>query len=212
MNYIDIINSDYFKQTYKTIEDLKKDFPVNHGFIHVNNVIENAKRLAIIFHLDANQKELLLISAALHDIGYLNGRDNHSYNGSVLAIELLKNWGFKDDDIQIISNAIKNHGGKKKEEYEDIISMCLIIADKLDFISTRYNKSSLKNEYLSTFPYIIETNISYLNNKVTLNIIITKEFDILAFKNSSYYTKLIGFLTLLSERLSSSYKIEFITN
>ena len=39
MNYLDIVNSDYFKETYSKIEEMKKDFPVNHGFIHVNNVI-----------------------------------------------------------------------------------------------------------------------------------------------------------------------------
>ena len=39
-------------------------------------------------------------------------------------------------DIKIISNAIKNHGGKEESNYDNIISICLIIADKLDFINT----------------------------------------------------------------------------
>ena len=48
MNYIDILNSDFFKQTYLQIEELKKDYPVNHGFIHIHNVINNSKKLVCI--------------------------------------------------------------------------------------------------------------------------------------------------------------------
>ena len=210
MNYMDILNSDYFKKTYATIEELKKDFPVNHGFIHVYNVINNAKRLAQTFHLNEHQKELLLLAASLHDIGYLNGRDDHAYNGSILAIKILKEWGYNDKDTQSISIAIANHGGKKKEDYLDIISMCLIIADKLDFINTRYDTTRLKEDYLTTFPYIKETYIDYLENEIILNIKVTKEFNLTIFENSSYYRKLESFLYLLSDRLNSSYKIQFI--
>ena len=49
MNYSDILNSKYFIEIYTKIEEMKKDYPVNHGFIHINNVIRNAKRLVNIF-------------------------------------------------------------------------------------------------------------------------------------------------------------------
>lgn len=209
MNYIDILNTDYYKEIYSKIEELKKDFPVNHGFIHINNVIENAKRLAITFNLDNKQTELLLIAAALHDIGYLFGKEDHAYNGGIYSKELLETWNFDKKDIEIISNAIANHGGKKKEEYEDIISMCLICADKLDFINTRYDITRLKEEYLSTFPYITNTYLDYKNSTTTLTIEVTKNFDIAIFKVSSYYNKLERFLTLLSERLNSKFNINF---
>ena len=209
MNYLDIVNSDYFKETYSKIEEMKKDFPVNHGFIHVNNVIEDAKRLAITFNLNDKQTDLLLISASLHDIGYLNGRDDHAKNGGILVKGILKEWDFNDEDILVISNAISNHGGKEKEEYLDIISLCLICADKLDFINTRYDITKLKEEYLLTFPYITSTYIEYENNEIILNIDVTKHFNIEIFKVSSYYNKLERFLTLLKDRLNASYQIKF---
>lgn len=212
MNYLDIINTDYFKETYSKIEELKKEYPVNHGFIHINNVIENAKKIAITFKLDNHQTNLLLIAAFLHDIGYLQGKDDHAYNGCILAKDILKKWNFNDNDITIISTAIKNHGGKKDDEYNDIISMCLIIADKLDFINTRYDTTRLKEEYLKTFPYIMDTFIEYNNNEITLNIVINKEFSIDTFNSSSYYNKLNNFLNLLSKRLISTYKIQYKLN
>lgn len=210
MNYVDIINSDYFKKTYVTIEELKKDFPVNHGFIHINNVIENAKKLAITFNLNEKETSLLLIACSLHDIGYLSGRDDHAYNGSVLVKEILKNWNFNENDIKVISKAIKNHGGKNEYEYDDIISMCLIIADKLDFIATRYDKNRLKEEYKNIFPHIINTYLDYINNEIILNIVIASSFSISDFESSSYYNKLINFLNILSKKLSSKHLIRYI--
>ena len=77
MDYVDILKSDYYKETYSKIEELKKDFYVNHGFIHIDGVIKNADYLADLFCLTRKQKELLLIASALHDVGYLMGREDH---------------------------------------------------------------------------------------------------------------------------------------
>lgn len=211
MNYIDIINTDYFKQTYSKIEELKKDYPVNHGFIHIDNVIKNAKKLAVTFNLNNKQTDLLLIASTLHDIGYLIGRDDHAYNGNLLAKEILKSWNFNNVDIAVISNAIKNHGGKNKDDYIDQISMCLIIADKLDFINTRYDKNKLDDEHLNIFPYIYDTYLDYTKKELVLNIIIDTKFSINSFESSSYYKKLIFFLNLLSKRLDCTYIIKYAT-
>ena len=212
MNYLDIINSDFFKQTYSKIEEMKKDYPVNHGFIHIRNVIKNAKRLAITFKLNKKEIDLLLIASTLHDIGYLIDRDDHAYNGGELAKIILKEWKFNDTDINVISNAIKNHGGKKQEEYQDKISMCLIIADKLDFISSRYNKDMLSTDKQKIFPHIKDTFLEYKKGIITLNIVITNNFSIDTFNSSSYYFKLINFLNLLCNKLNSKYNIKYIND
>lgn len=209
MNYIDILNSNYFKETYSKIEEMKKDYPVNHGFIHVFNVIENAKRLADTFKLTKKQKELLLIACTLHDIGYLEGRDDHALNGSVIAEKYLNKLGFKEEDIFIICNAIKNHGGKKTEDFTETVSMCLAIADKLDFIGKRYDKTRLKEEYLEIFPNILDTNLEYKNNELTLKIIVNNKFNLSAFQESNYFNKLTIFFNLLSEVLNSKYNVKY---
>jgi len=209
MNYIDILNSDYFKNTYTKIEKIKKDFPVNHGFIHINNVIENAKRLADTFKLNERQRELLLIAAALHDIGYIEDRDEHAMNGSILAEKYLTEQNFNKEDIKIVCDAIKNHGGKKEEDFIEPVSMCLVISDKLDFISKRYDKNRLKEEYLNIFPNILDTILEYENNEIILNIFVNSEFSINLFEDSNYYNKLIKFLDLLKNRLKSNYTINY---
>jgi len=210
MNYIDILNSKYFKETYTKIEKIKKDFPVNHGFIHINNVIRNAKRLVSVFNLNNKEEELLLIASALHDIGYLEGRDDHALSGSILAKQYLEDNGFNSEDIEAICDAIKNHGGKKEEDLIEPVSMCLVIADKLDFISSRYDKERLKESYVNIFPNISDTYLEYESSLLKLNISINDKFDVEAFEKEQYYSKLTSFLTLLSNRLNSKYEIKYI--
>ena len=53
MNYIDIQNTDFFQNSYSKIEELKKDFPVNHGFIHIKNVIKHKGIVFLIIRINS---------------------------------------------------------------------------------------------------------------------------------------------------------------
>lgn len=209
MNYKDILKSDYFNETYKKIEEMKKDFPVNHGFVHINNVIKNAKRLSKTFDLSSHEESLLLVACTLHDIGYLDGREDHAFNGSLLAKKYLSDNGVEFRDIEVICDAIKNHGGKKISDLYNPVSMCLTIADKLDFISSRYNKDMLDEEKSKIFPCILDTYI-IVNEEIVLNVVINNEFSYFLFENSSYYRKLMEFMNLVSDFIGKKYKIKYI--
>ena len=212
MKYNDILNSDYFKNTYKKIEEMKKDFPVNHGFIHIENVVENAKRLALTFNLNIKQKELLLIACLLHDIGYLEGREDHAGNGAILAEHYLKKNNFNREDIVIICNAIRNHGGKKFEDFVDPVSMCLAIADKLDFISKRYNLSMLEENKAKVFSNILDSVLEYKDNQIILKIFVNREFVESLFQKENYFIKLNNLLMILERKFLCNSKIEYIIN
>jgi len=179
MNYQDILKSDYFNKTYEEIEELKKDFYVNHGFIHINGVINNAKYLAELFCLTEKQKELLLIASALHDVGYLKGREDHAKNGGVIVREYL-NGKMPEDDIDIVCNAIASHGGKTEDDYVCPVSMCLILADKFDFAKQRYKDDGKEHKHLPLFQSIEKIVLTKEDgNNFKLNIYTTnkKLFD-----------------------------------
>lgn len=141
MDYKEFLNSEYVINSYKKIEYLKRDFPVNHGFVHINHVIENAKEISKKLGFSPNERELLLIAATFHDTGYLMGRDEHAKNGAILTLGYLtENSDLELEDIKRICKAIASHGGFNKEDYLDNVSMGLILADKMDFVKTRYDK------------------------------------------------------------------------
>ena len=191
MDYIEIQNMDFFKNSYSKIEELKKDFPVNHGFIHISNVVENSKKLARLFNLSLEETEILLISSVLHDVGYLEGRDCHPEKGAILVKEFLKNnFNFNESKIERICKTIANHGGKSAEEYSDVISLCLILADKIDFISKRYNSDFEKYPNVKPFLTIKSTYFEKIDNKLIFHIETTDKNLFLKEVGSYYYEKL----------------------
>lgn len=210
MTYKDIVNSEYFKNTYSKIEELKKDFYVNHGFIHINGVINNAKYLADLFGLNDGQKELLLIATALHDIGYLMGRENHALNGAVLAREYL-HGKLPEEDINLICEAIASHGGKKEEDYICPVSMCLILADKLDFSKQRYQDDGKDHTNLTLFKSVEQILlVKECENTFKLNIYTTNIQLFNNLEDSYFLKKLFEVFNKLNKVCGYKINVDFV--
>ena len=209
MNYKAIQKTDFYKDTYLKIAELKKDFAVNHSFLHINHVINNAKKLAKTFSLNKQQRRLLYIACALHDVGYLEGREEHAQNGSKIAQEFLLKNKFNEKDTKIICDAIANHGGKSQDALIDPVSMCLAIADKLDFTRTRYKRSLLKKEKADIFCSIVSNDLSICENTIVMTINVLNKFSIEGYENEYFGIKLKNFLNLLSNYLHCKLKIQY---
>lgn len=208
MNYLDIKKSKFYNETYKEIEELKKNFPVNHGFKHVNHVIEYAKSLANLYNLNNQQRKLLYIACALHDVGYIKGREEHAASGSEIAREFLANSDLKLQEIDVVCNAIASHGGKKREDFLDPVSRCLAIADKMDFTRRRYDLKNMAYDHV--FKTILETDLRIEDDCYNFDIIASPDFKKDEFNDDYFGAKLNRFLGLLSGTFGMTYKINFI--
>lgn len=212
MNYKEIMNSEYYYATYSRIAEIKKDYPVDHAFLHIRHVVTYAKKLAKIFKLSNHQRKLLYIACALHDIGYLDGRENHAKSGSERAeIYLTKLNKLPKKDIEVIVSAIANHGGKEVLDFSEPVSMCLAIADKLDFVGSRYKNTNPKYD-CSNYKKIVKNEFVLKDNKIQLTIFIKNGFNIEEFNTSHFGIKLKKFLDLLSLYLGIPNEIEFKIN
>ena len=189
MTYKDILQSDYFFNTYSQVEVLKRDFPVNHGFMHVWHVIKNGRMLAEMFELSEEEKRLLLIACTLHDIGYIKGRKDHDISGAELAKEYL-NGKMEKNEIETICNAIANHGGDEPENFQDKVSKCLILADKLDFDNTRYRPDP---NFSSVDMYLSIERVEFVKSETGFNFnIFTTNIDYFKeYKEQHFFKKLI---------------------
>ena len=130
--YEKLLEEEYVVNLYKGIENNRR-IPISHGFHHINNVLNYCKKLAKIFNLNDQEKEELFTSAVMHDVAQAFLQPNHAYNGAVIVKEMLENNESIDPkyikskiDIERVCNIIKNHGGKKREEYDDVLSFLLI--------------------------------------------------------------------------------------
>jgi len=106
-----------------------------HDFEHINRVYNNAKKLAI--KEKANTK-LVLSAVLLHDIVSYPKSDPRSKTSSVKssqeAKKFLKNYSFTNDEIKIITDAIKDHSFSRKKTPKTLVGKILQDADRLDAI------------------------------------------------------------------------------
>ena len=106
-----------------------------HDFEHIKRVYNNAKKLAI--KEKANIK-LVLSAVLLHDIVSYPKSDSRSKTSSVKssqdAKKILKNYPFTNDEIKIITDAIKDHSFSRKKTPKTLVGKILQDADRLDAI------------------------------------------------------------------------------
>ena len=137
MNYQDILQDREISAIYSQIDILKQEEPRHYGIRHTLNTIEYAKQLAECFSLTEDEKRLLYIACALHNVGHLNGKSLHAQTGSEMAKAYLRKSGMDIRDINTVGGAIASHLGRRGDNFYDSVSACLILADKMDFGATR---------------------------------------------------------------------------
>lgn len=106
-----------------------------HDFDHVMRVYKNAQK--ICKKEKANEK-LVLSAALLHDVVSYPKSDKRSKNSSIESAKkskiILKQYGFSNDEILIISNAIRDHSFSQNKIPDSIVGKILQDADRLDAI------------------------------------------------------------------------------
>jgi len=113
---------------------MKKNDPA-HDFEHVMRVFSNAEKIC---KKENANKKLVLYSALLHDIVSFPKNDKRSKNSSTKssleAKKILSKFHFSDDEIKIISDAIKSHSFSKNKKAKTLEEKILQDADRLDAI------------------------------------------------------------------------------
>lgn len=118
--------------TKKINEELSKDLTyhtLNHTIEVLRVCDEYIKRLNIVKH-DAM---LLRTAALLHDIGFLWTYKDHEERGGSFAREILLQWAYREEDIEIIYNLIM--ATKIPQNPQNLLEMIICDAD-LDYLGT----------------------------------------------------------------------------
>ncbi len=132
-------------------EEMKKIGFFEHGIAHATYVAETTRDI-----LDAAGHETLAAlgyeAGILHDIGNVFGRQDHHISGGLLSRSVLRDMGYGEEEIRLISEAIVNHIFPLYEETSPMAS-AILIADKTDLRESRtrvirngLNKNILRSE------------------------------------------------------------------
>ena len=201
MNYIDILNNDKVIENYNKIDDINP-YPFNHGLKHVKNVCKIMDKLCSTLEISGEEKEALLIASALHDIGQVDGREEHGRKAKEFLIDNfeleLKNQPFYNQIIE----AIEKHDNPCVIE-NSIFTLLVQFCDKMDF-----SKYRLEDNYREKFRYYCYENIDnidfvYDDGNFGINII-TSNVDNFTelFLNENFSKKVINAVEVLAKKLN----------
>jgi len=106
-----------------------------HDFAHIMRVFKNAQMICKKEHVD---EKLVLSAVLLHDIISYPKSDKRSKTSSIKSAEksqkILKKYNFENTEIQIISDAIRDHSFSRNKIPATIEGKILQDADRLDAI------------------------------------------------------------------------------
>ena len=124
------------------------DFDAGHGRDHVETVISQALSLAQYY--PEVDRCLLLVAAAYHDLGLINGREHHHTDSARIVREdqRLRQW-FSEEEINTIAEAAEDHRASSGHEPRSIYGRIVAEADRIidsDTIVRRALQYGLKHE------------------------------------------------------------------
>ena len=105
-------------------------FDAGHGRDHVETVISQALKLAE-YYPEADRC-LLLVAAAYHDLGLVNGREHHHTDSARIVREgqRLRQW-FSEEEIGTIADAAEDHRASSDHEPRTIYGRIVAEADRI---------------------------------------------------------------------------------
>lgn len=126
-----------------------------HNRAHTEEVVISALRLAEECGVSDEEKILLEWAAWGHDLGYIEGEENHEKEGAEITGHLMKQSGFTNDEIDIVKRIIcstkvlPHENGSVRSRPETLLQKILCDADLSTVGLETFEKSSylLKKEW-----------------------------------------------------------------
>ena len=200
MNYKDILKNKCVQEQYNKIDKINR-FPFNHGLKHVQNVCNIMEKLCDVLKISGEKKDALLIACSLHDIGQVDGRENHGLKAKEFAIKMFL--------AEINQNSFGADILDSIEKHDDVCSIdkslfCILVqfCDKMDFSKERLEKNYREKFRYYCYEDILEIN--YIYNMKDFGIdIITNDIDDFAnkFLSENFSKKVINAVEVLAAKL-----------
>ncbi|MDD4188103.1 MAG: HD domain-containing protein [Bacilli bacterium] len=170
--YEKILNDNYILNLYNKIsiyEENEKGW-AHHNLQHAINVAEMIELILMGLFYNKVFIENAKIAALLHDIGCINGKENHPAKSELMAKEYFKKKNIKLKYEKEVLSAIKNHSAGFDEN--NLMTICLIFCDKIDIKKTRVAKEGYNVVGMRQLQYIDDINIFINQDIIKIDFII----------------------------------------
>lgn len=118
-------------------EKLPKDLYF-HDLEHTREIVEAAEEIGKGEGLSNNELEIVILSAWLHDLGYVEQYIGHEEESQFIADEFLKSIEYPEEKISIIKNCIL--ATKYRHESGNILEAVVVDADRVSMGRTNFDK------------------------------------------------------------------------
>lgn len=204
----EIIKKDpYILDIYSKIEDpnFNKRFWTYHGLTHVKNVIDTVEKTLIKLNYEEEYIENAKIAALMHDLGMIEGKENHAIKSYEIAKEYFEKNKIKLKYYNEVLESIRSHRDTTIENND--MAAVLIFADKIDIKKTRLAPKGYEIEGLRQYQYIKDINILFNNINFTVQFIIDSECNKKELEGWYFTPKVINSIKIISDYFNFNSKI-----
>lgn len=176
-----------------------------HNYTHVTNVTKNAEKILVDLGLDEDTIYACKIACLLHDVGALEGKDEHAERSYEYAKKLFKehNWNFIHKNEVLEAIRIHSDGF----ETDNLIALSLILADKIEIQKDRFTEIGLQIIGHRQYGHIEDITINIKDNLVSIHFVSDGNIDIKE-ANSFYFTpKIFKAVEAFSNKMHLNYEI-----
>lgn len=202
-----ISNDPYIIDLYKKIEvyeDLNEGWAY-HNYNHVKNVARLVEDTLKSLGYDETLIDEAKIAAILHDIGCIEGKENHAFRSCEMAEEYFENKNISLNNKSLILDAIKLHSDGF--DTENIIALVLIFADKLDIKHDRLAKAGFGINGMKELQYINDIIIDINNDILTVKFIADSKINIQELESFYFIRKVFKAIESFAKAMKLDYKV-----
>lgn len=166
-NFYELVKSDSdIIKIYQKINEYenKEKQRAYHDYNHVINVSEIVRELLEALNYDKDFIDEAQVAAVLHDTGCTEGKENHEIRSYEFAKHYLEKNNIQLKNRDMVLEAIKNH--RNGFDTDNIITLTLILADKLDIKKTRVTREGCNVIGNRQYQYINDINLKIDKNNL----------------------------------------------
>lgn len=172
----------------------------HYDFNHVYNVAMMVEKILKQLQYNPPFTEEAKIAVILHDMGSLQGKENHANRSCELAKKYFKRKAIKLENKALVLEEIQIHSDGF--ETDNIMALALILADKLDIKKTRLARAGYEVEGLNEIQHIEEIQVTIDSEQVVISYVANEAMNLRKLESSYFITKGFKSIRNFSEKLN----------